>query len=378
MRRWRLALIGVAAALAVLPLSPALVERVYSAGAYPRLQPLLSSMSSVVPVALLDIAAALLVVGLIWRAWRWKASGGWLAAAGRAGSALMATAAVLYLWFLIAWGFNYRRVPLEDKLAYDAGRITRDAGVAFARHAAGEANRLRAGTFAAEERRLAAALQDVLRGLGGERPVTVTAPKRSLVELYFRRAAIDGMTVPFFLEIVLNPDLLPSERPFVLAHEWAHLAGYADESEANYIAWLACVQAGSSAEYSGWLAAYQQVTAGLPAADRRNLAALLTPPVTADLAAERERYARSSPVVRAAARGAYDAYLRANRVEEGIASYNAVVRLMLGTTYDRQWVPRMRHGRGPADSRRRILPGVPFATASLRGRRGGRLSAEPQ
>ena len=50
------------------------------------------------------------------------------------------------------------------------------------------------------------------------------------------------MTNPFFLEVIINPDLLPFEQPFVLAHEWAHLAGYADESEANFVAWLTCVQ----------------------------------------------------------------------------------------------------------------------------------------
>ena len=38
--------------------------------------------------------------------------------------------------------------------------------------------------------------------------------------------------------------------------------------------------------------------------------------------------------MRVAARGAYDTYLRANRVDEGIASYNAVVRLMLGVAFD--------------------------------------------
>ena len=48
------------------------------------------------------------------------------------------------------------------------------------------------------------------------------------------------MTDPFFLEVIVNPDVLPIERPFVVAHEWAHLAGYADESEANFVAWLTC------------------------------------------------------------------------------------------------------------------------------------------
>ena len=46
------------------------------------------------------------------------------------------------------------------------------------------------------------------------------------------------------------------------------------------------------------------------------------------------RYERSSPVVRRAARGLNDGYLRANRVAEGIGSYEAVLRLMLGTRFD--------------------------------------------
>ena len=148
------------------------------------------------------------------------------------------------------------------------------------------------------------------------------------------------MTDPFFLEMIVNPDVLPSERPFVLAHEWAHLAGYADESEANFVAWLTCIRGPAAARYSGWLSAYQHVSSGLPPQDRRALAAALSSAVTGDLAAERARFARSNERVRVAARGAYDTYLRANRVDEGIASYNAVVRLMLGVAFDGDWNPR--------------------------------------
>ena len=49
------------------------------------------------------------------------------------------------------------------------------------------------------------------------RPASSGRPKRSLLGFYFRYAAIDGMTNPLFLEVILNPDLLPVERPEVLA-----------------------------------------------------------------------------------------------------------------------------------------------------------------
>ena len=73
-------------------------------------------------------------------------------------------------------------------------------------------------------------------------PATAARPKRSLLDPCFRAAAVDGMTDPYFLETLITPDLLPIERPMIVAHEWSHLAGFADESEANFIGWLTCVR----------------------------------------------------------------------------------------------------------------------------------------
>ena len=45
-----------------------------------------------------------------------------------------------------------------------------------------------------------------------------------------------------------------------------------------------------------------------------------------------DRVSQSVPVVRTNANRVYDRYLRANRVADGIASYGAVVDLVLGST----------------------------------------------
>ncbi len=52
------------------------------------------------------------------------------------------------------------------------------------------------------------------------------------------------MLAPFFLETLLNPDLTGPERPYVLAHEWAHLSGYAPEDDASFVGLLAALRAG--------------------------------------------------------------------------------------------------------------------------------------
>jgi hypothetical protein len=69
---------------------------------------------------------------------------------------------------------------------------------------------------------------------------------------------------------------------------------------------------------------------------------MLGPGPRRDLLAIDARLLRSRPVVRHAARDVYDSYLKANRVERGIASYDAVVRLVLGAQFDEGWRPRLR------------------------------------
>lgn len=335
--------VAVAAALVFVPLPRTLVETWYSQALYPRLQRVVTPISNLVPVALLDVAVGVLMLAGFWMGVCALRRHGLRRALVKGVGVVAVGGAVAYLLFLGMWGLNYQRVPLEDTLDYDAARVTREAALALGSEAVRNVNAQRAGAMVRpfDETVLAAALAAQLRSLGVDRAMAIGRPKPSLMGLYFRRAAIDGMVNPFFLEIILNPDLLPMERPMVLAHEWAHLAGYAHETEASFLAWLACLQADPMARYSGWLAAYEHASSALAPADRRALPPLADGP-RADLRAIDARYQRASPAVRTAARNVYDSYLRAHRIPEGTASYGAVVRLMLGVDFDDDRRPRLR------------------------------------
>ena len=337
------AVVAVALVCALVPFPAETIEHLYSTGLYLQIQNVLTTASNTIPIAWLDIAVAcLLIAGVELVIWRIRLFGArdalvrnLLTAAG--------AAAWLYLLFLALWGLNYRRVPLEQKLDYDRARLTRDAAVAFINAAVTAINDGYPAAHQATAGRdaLEASFADAQIALGAMRLAVPGDPKRSLVSYYFRRAAIDGMTDPYFLEIIVNTEVLPFERPFIVAHEWAHLAGYASEEEASFVSWLTCIHGDAVARYSGWLAAYQHAIAALPKTERGNVKPLDEGP-RQDLQAMAARYGRSSPLVRRAARGIYDEYLRANRVAEGIASYDAVVRLMIGTRFDAQWKPRHR------------------------------------
>jgi uncharacterized protein DUF3810 len=336
----------VAAIAAFIPLPSHAIERFYSRGIYPILQNGLTWMSSLVPVALLDIALIALTVSwiaFVVRQWRARGRGPAL----RAGAAsLLMIASIVVLIFFAFWGLNYRRVPLEAKLHYDAARITGNATTRFAELAVDRVNSLesRKEATAASHEILIRAFADTQRRLGATRTARPAEPKTSLFSWYLRLAGIDGMVDPWFLEILVNPDVLPIEYPFTVTHEWAHLAGYANESEANFVAWLTCLAADERAQYSGWLEAYQYARAVLPRDLRRDLDRRLAPDVVADLRAIAERLGSVDPAVSGFARNVYDSYLRAQGVDEGIASYGAMLRLMLGTTFQDGWVPQMRNG----------------------------------
>jgi hypothetical protein len=337
------AIVVIAVVCAIVPFPAPAIERLYSADWYLRIQGVVTTASNTIPIACLDIAVAcLLIAGIELVISRTRVMGAKLAFKRNLLTAAGA-AAWLYLLFLALWGLNYRRLPLEQKLDYEQSRLTSDAAIAFANNAVAQVNAGYAAAHAAgfTKDALEASFADTQIALGALRVAVPGVPKRSLLTYYFRRAAIDGMTDPYFLEVIINPEVLEFERPFVIAHEWAHLAGYANEAEANFLAWLTCVRGAPPQQYSGWLAAYQHALLAVPRAQRSAVKPLDDGP-RQDLQAMAARYARSSPFVRRAARGVYDEYLKANRISEGIASYDAVVRLMIGVRYNDRWTPRMR------------------------------------
>jgi hypothetical protein len=190
---------------------------------------------------------------------------------------------------------------------------------------------------------LADAFGRAQRELGSTARAVPSRPKRTLLDLYFRRAGVAGMTDPYFLETLVASDLLPFERPFVIAHEWSHLAGIADEGDANFAGWLTCLRGAASHQYSGWLFLYGEVVGALDTAQARAAGSRLDQGPRGDLQAIRERLLQHvSPRISAAGWRVYDRYLKANQVEEGAASYAEVVRLILGTNFSGDWSPQLR------------------------------------
>jgi len=337
----QLALIAAALGAWLVSVPPAWIERGFSRDFYPSLQAALTSLSNASPFALFDLIVILLVVVVlaVWthylrRAWRTRRP-------GPVGAALWHTAAMaafIYVWFLGSWGLNYRRVPADATPAFDASRVTPAALRALAARAVRETNSRYALAHAegfpagnVVPPALATALHTVEQSLGRPRPTVPARPKRSLLTPFFRAAGVDGMLAPFALETLLNPDLTGPERPAVLAHEWAHLSGYAPEDEASFVGLLAALDADAPSRYSAWLTLVFDTTALLTTPERQALLSQLEPGPREDQRAIVARLLRRVDVVQRASWVAYDGYLKSQGVDEGIQSYGGVVRLLIGT-----------------------------------------------
>lgn len=348
----RTVIILVALLFALVRFPASFIERFYSNGIYPIFQAALTPVTNLFPFAVVDVLYIALGVALpawwITRIVRAK-RGQRLKTAGSLFFHTAVVAALIFIGFQLLWGFNYERRPLVAKLDYDEQRLSPESLRELTRRTTGRLNAeyaaARGGAQPDEaewRRQLHDSFDDTVKHLGNRRGIAAAIPKTSLLNFYLAAAGIEGFVNPFGHEVILNREALPFEKPFLLAHEWSHLAGFADESEANFVGLLACVRSDSAAlRYSGLLAFYQYLPAP-PAKQGGEADAMprLLPEIVADLRAisEREERHRSETVSRAQW-AMYDRFLKASGVEAGVASYSQLVRLVLGTRFESEWVP---------------------------------------
>ncbi|MDA1307893.1 MAG: DUF3810 family protein [Acidobacteria bacterium] len=332
---WGLPVLAVA--VFVMPWPGLMVEQWYSRGLFPRMQALVTSVSNLTPFAWMDVGLVLVAVFLttvVVRMVRPRDGRGRLGGLWDGVRRVVRLAAILALVFLLLWGLNYRRVPLETTLG---GSVTSPEAVrTLAQQAARQANVLRdaaAGRdagYSTIAERLVPSFQDALSRLSLPPLAVPGRPKVShVLTPFFTAAGVTGMLNPVALESIVHPELLPFERPMVLAHEWAHLAGLADEADASALAWLACVTGDAGLAYSAHLFVVLETASAMPRAEWVAIRETLSPGVREDIAARAARLMRQRPGVRAQAFRVYDGYLRSNRVEDGVRSYSRVLRVLL-------------------------------------------------
>ena len=297
------------------------VEGWYARRFFPVISGLAGRVADAVAFSWLDAAVplgiALLV--LLVRARRW----GWM----------LNVVAGVYLFFFWSWGLNYHRLPLASKLQMDPAQTKPEAMEQFARHAAAELNRLyvykrQQGYDENHTREEAAArVRQVVRVIDGSDWEAARRIKISwIANPWLHAAGIDGVFNPIGHEPVISNTVLDVERPFIIAHELAHVRGYPDEGDANLVAVFATLMSNDPAfQYSGWLNLWLYVRT-------RELDQLLESGPQNDLQRMFDR-ARAEEIrwISDVQRIVLDWFLKANNVGQGIRSYSKVAILAAGS-----------------------------------------------
>jgi len=174
-------------------------------------------------------------------------------------------------------------------------------------------------------------------------------PKAMFFSDFMCQQYMQGYYFPFSMEANYNDVMHILNIPATMCHELAHLRGYIYEDEANFIAYLACVQSEDAfIEYAGYLSVLNYLYNDLYKAKKENPAAYesavenITPVMLSGQVREDnifvsdeewERINRKAlvdtEVVDKAADVFIDTNLKVNGVSDGKVSYSRVVRLLM-------------------------------------------------
>ena len=143
-----------------------------------------------------------------------------------------------------------------------------------------------------------------------------------------------GVISPLLLEAHISEELYPPELPFTILHEKAHLFGFTNEADANFLAFIACMN--SSEEYFQYSGYFEVLGYFLyeyrlrHSKDEYNaMYDKLRPEIKSEKDLIRKRYQKHESGINEFLINLYDMYLKANSVKEGTDSYYGVVSLIL-------------------------------------------------
>jgi hypothetical protein len=316
---------------------PELVESYYSEGVYPYIEKLLTSISNHIPFSLWDIFWMIIILlfisGLILLIFR-RIKPGWYALR------LAQLVAVLYSLFYILWGYNYFRSKLENRIGWDKPEASEAVFRSILDTLIQNTNLNYTAISKSDYRSIDSLISESYLKNGKSLGISYSrgkdGPKTMIFSSFFAKAGVNGYFGPFFNEIHLNSYILPLEYPFALAHEKSHQYGVASEAEANFSAFFICTASEDRRlKYSGYLfIMIYFLSDAAQLNDYHEYLKKIDKRVIKDLQFRRIYYKGLQKQKLSDLQDATNnAYLKVNKIEQGIKNYNEAVALVINWYY---------------------------------------------
>ncbi len=253
----------------------------------------------------------------------------------------------IIFWFTFLWGLNYNRPSVKDSLDLNHNNVEVSSDYLKQELIFRDSilENIRAKIVRAQEsiteKNLPDNLEDLvrkdlmnaMRELGYDISGNVRIrqlPKGSLL-----RIGTAGFYFPFTGEGHIDKALHPLQKPFTMVHELAHGYGIGDEGECNFLAYVACRNSSDPIiRYSGLLSFWRYLAIDYKKnrsriEDYSNYRKNLPQGILTDLNEINENLAKYPDIFPTLRDNTYDAYLKAQGVDEGMDSYGTVVALVL-------------------------------------------------
>lgn len=181
-----------------------------------------------------------------------------------------------------------------------------------------------------------AALSEKYPSLSGE----YSGPKPVSFFGFMSMSQITGFFFPFTYEANVNDTIPKVSIPATMCHELAHLRGHMREDEANFIAYMACIESGDPEfVYSGLMLAYSHTSSALYREDSElcyKIISGLREDVKQDINEKNDYWKKYDGPVAELSDKVNDIYLKANDQQDGVKSYGRMVDLLISEFKQRQ------------------------------------------
>ena len=268
---------------------------------------------------------------------------------------ILSILSIAYFLFIVLWGLNYNRVPLQTTLINNYN-LSFNKNISSVKYNAkdlaklynfliNKANETRKSVL--ENNKGVMKANSDYKGiidrakLGYDNidnilPQTVgnyANPKYVLSSNLMCYTGITGIYFPFTGEANVNVAIPDIYIPSTVIHEMAHQRGFASEDEANFLGYLASINHPDiDFNYSGYILALNHTANALYKADYDTYVTLtktMSDDVRRDLINNNQFWDKYEGKVDEISNQFNDSYLKANGVKEGTASYGKMVDLLL-------------------------------------------------
>lgn len=328
---------------------PDFVEKYYSNGLFPIL-----SMASRVFFGLFGFSIGdiiYIIAILLCLRWLWKRRKTWRREYKYNLISIAAAFSIFYFLFNFLWAINYRRVPLHEKMGMGKDYALPEL-VAFTKRLIIKTNTMHAQIENNDSTKVVNpySVEEIYeRSINGYTNLEKQFPyfafehesiKSSLISTPLSYMGFGGYLNPFTNEAQVNRNLPKYNLPTTACHEMSHQIGYASESEANFIGYMASIYNDDIYfQYSGYSFALKYCMNNIAKKDEK-LAKSLVPLISKGVLAnfqESEKFNEEyDSFVEDIFEYIYDNFLKFNSQKDGLKTYSKFVGLLVNYYRDKE------------------------------------------